>query len=322
MKKWLSCLFSCGCVVLLLFGCSRESAVSTEQVKGKIFILSTTGVIDDLIQMIVEDKIAHAALIQGEIDPHSYELVKGDDEKIGQAHLFVYNGLGLEHGLSIQAAIKRHNRTLGIGEEIVQQAAGKILQTGGQIDPHIWMDASLWVLSVKPLVEAICSLDPENSDFYIAQGKEAEKKLLSLHQYIQKKMEAVPEARRYLVTTHDAFSYFAKAYLTKAEDWKERAQAPEGLAPEGQLSFFDIQRLVNHILDHKISVIFAESNLNQDSLDKIVDICRNKGVKVEVSSSKLYGDTLFPKKEADEEKSLYIKTMKHNVDMITYAWTG
>lgn len=291
--------------LVCLFGCSSERASFQES--EKIKVLSTIAMIDDLVGRVGKDRIQHFPLIVGEVDPHSYELVKGDDEKMAYADLIVANGLGLEHGASLQTQLLQHKHTVHLGDEIQKKASDRILSVNGELDPHVWMDISLWVEGLDAIVLALSQEDPENREFYVANGARAKKEMLEKHHALQEKMREIPSEKRYLVTSHDAFHYFARAYL--GDDNEARCVAPEGLAPEGQLSSQDIRRVVNHLSDHQIGVVFPESNVSRGALRKIVTCCKHP---VHCSDQSLYGDAMG---EGD-----YLSMIEHNVNVMGDEW--
>lgn len=114
MKRlFVLCLF-------LLFGCSKNSSIPKNDLNnwmsanGKIKVLSATAMIDDLVGQVGREKVDHLALIVGEVDPHAYELVKGDGEKLSFAQIVFYNGLGLEHGASLRYQLQHHPMAIGL----------------------------------------------------------------------------------------------------------------------------------------------------------------------------------------------------------------
>ena len=256
--------------------------------------------IDDLVGQIGRDRIDHIALITGEIDPHSYELVKGDDEKLNLAALIFYNGLGLEHGASLRYQLEHHRNAIGLGDKLLETAPDLILYDGREIDPHIWMDISLWSRLIEPIVDALSQADPEGREFYQANGNTLQKIMRQAHQNIYGQLQQIPSSKRLLVTSHDAFNYFTRAYLASPDEtgqkqWQRRCEAPEGLAPDGQLSASDIQEIIQHLVEYRVEVVFPESNVSRDSLKKIVHACRQKGVEVKIAEHALYGDAMGPK---------------------------
>lgn len=297
---------------------SQESAAPTAT-SAKIHILSTTAMIDDLVAQLGQERIAHTVLIKGEIDPHSYELVKGDDEKMDAAHIIFYNGLGLEHGASVCNKILHHKNACAIGDKIYQKHPQKILIRDGQADPHIWMDISLWQEAVSIIVQELSILDPDGASFYIENGELLKREMGFIHEEIQESLGKVPADKRFLVSSHDAFNYFARKYLSNSEtDWHLRCQAPEGLSPDGQLSSWDIQRIVDHLSAYQITVVFSESNMPKESLKKIISVCAEKELAVKISTKPLYADTLGPPGSGAET---YLKMMKYNAEVLLHEWT-
>jgi manganese/zinc/iron transport system substrate-binding protein len=310
------------CLLLLLscFGCQNPSSKLEEWMRpsGKVKVLSTTAIIDDVVGQVGGDRIDHLALIEGAMDPHSYEIVKGDAEKLSNAQIIFCNGLGLEHGASLRHQLKMHPKAIPLGDKIRQQNPDAILFDRGQVDPHIWLDASLWAETIDPIVQALSEADPQNTDYYQANGKKVRDSLLALDQSLSQKLQKIAPDKRYLVTSHDAFNYFTRRYLDTSGDWKNRFCAPEGLAPDGQLSCHDIQKVIDHLAEFRICVIFPEANISQDSIKKILSVCKEKGMSVVLSSRFLYSDTL-PENKSDSTAT-YQTMMEHNAHALYEAW--
>ncbi len=296
-------------------GCQNSSSRLEEWIRpnGKVKVLSTTPIIDDMVGQVGGDRIDHLALIEGAMDPHSYEIVKGDAEKLSYAQIIFYNGLGLEHGASLRHQLKMHPKAVSLGDIIRQQNPEAILFDCGQVDPHIWLDISLWAEIIDPIVQALSEADPKNSEYYQANGKKVRDSLLALDDSLAQKLQKVAPEKRYLVTSHDAFNYFTRRYLRDGADWKDRFCAPEGLAPDGQLSCHDIQLVIHYIAEHRVSVIFPETNISRDSLKKIISVCKEKGMNVTIAPASLYSDTL-------ETSATYQAMMEHNVNTLYEAW--
>lgn len=289
---------------------------------GKLKVLSTTAMIDDIVGLIGKDRIDHIALITGEMDPHSYELVKGDDEKLALASMIFYNGLGLEHGASLRYQLEHNPNALGVGNLLLKEHPDLIMYANNEIDPHIWMDISLWSHTIGPIADALSQVDPEGKQFYQANADQLREKMLLEHQGLYQDLQRVPQGKRYLVTSHDAFNYFTRAYLappdeTTREEWQKRCEAPEGLAPEGQLSTSDIQKIVDHLIKYQIQIVFPESNVSRDSLKKIIHACAQKGLKVNICTEALYADAMGPK---DSDANTYLKMMRYDANVLIEGW--
>lgn len=315
------CLFF---AFLLLCGCSQNDLRTKSSLdhfmadNGKLKILSTTGIINDMVGQIGGEYIDHLALINGELDPHSYELVKGDNEKIHFAKIVFYNGLGLEHGASLHYALEHHPKAISLGSEIIKQYPQSAVNVDAVVDPHIWMDISLWMATIDPIVDALSAMDAQHASVFKENGEVLREKMRKTDEKICTLMEQIPLEKRYLVTSHDAFNYFTKRYLSNGEEkWKMRFAAPEGLSPEGQLSTAHISEIVNYLVQHQVHVVFPESNVSRDSLKKIVTACREKGMDVKISQEVLYGDALGVQGSGSET---YLQMMEHNAEVLFKEW--
>lgn len=274
--------------------CSHRTPSKLEkwmQSSEKIKVLATTPIIEDLVRQIGGAHIEAISLMEGDIDPHSYEIVKGDSEKISQAGIIFANGLSLEHSASINHKLKTHPNVVFLGDEIAKKCKGELIYVDGQVDPHVWMDLMLWKVCIDPIVEKLQKLDPDHAEDFAEGGKMTKDAFDQKHQMILDTIAKVPEERRYLVTSHDAFNYFVRRYFAQ-EGWKTRVMAIQGLAPDEQISPLEISSVVNFVIEHNVPAIFPERNLSRDSLAKVVDACQRKGVKVILSDDVLFGDTM------------------------------
>ncbi len=308
--KWLACIAA---VAALLCGCERQPNKAREWMEGseKLKVLCTTDMIGDIVAWIGGERIDNLVLIKNGLDPHSYELVKGDDEKLKRAEVIFYNGLGLEHGASLSYHLENHLHSFALGDAIFFQRKEEKLIVDGQIDPHVWMDVFLWAQIADPIAEVLGNLDPEGLDFYKQRAKECKETLLQLDKKIANIFLTIPADRRYLVTSHDAFGYFVRRYFVEGKDrekWHQRCIAPEGLAPEGQVGIMDLTKVVNHLCAYRIGVVFPESNVNQDTLKRIVELCEKNGHRVTLAHPFLYGDSMGGKG--------YIEMLEHNTNVI------
>ncbi len=296
---------------LLVFGCSSKNDLR-EWMKDspKVKILSTTAQIGDLATEIGGERVDGWILIQGDLDPHSYEIVKGDDEKFARAQLIFYNGLGLEHGASLSSLLRGSPRAVAIGERIRDSYPERILKKDEAVDPHIWMDISLWQKAIDPIVESLSRVDREGASYYRERGDALALKMEQTHKEIQEQLSAVPSEKRYLVTSHDAFQYFTRSYLAESgeSDRNVRFTAPEGLAPDGQLNPLDIERIIDFLRSKKITVVFPESNVSRDSIKKIAISGKELGLDIRICSEALYGDSM--------SGLSYFEMMKSNADVI------
>ncbi|QVL56176.1 MAG: zinc ABC transporter substrate-binding protein [Simkaniaceae bacterium] len=309
MKKWLILIVACICI---FYSCGTGVNNSFMEPNGKTKVLSTTAMIDDLVAVIGGKEIDHTSLIIGDLDPHSYELVKGDDEKLLSADVIFYNGLGLEHGASLRGHLESHSEAVGLGDLLYRENPAAFITIDGLLDPHFWMDVALFSQIIDPIVTTLSEKDPDHAELFRERGTTLKAVMIAKDRALMEEVQTIPSESRYLVTSHDAFYYFAKKYLSKPEEenWEKRFMAPEGLAPDGQMSILDIQAVSEFLCEHQIHVVFPETNINQDALKKIVSICREKGLRVKIATTPLYGDTMGSKGTGADS---YLEMIEHNV---------
>lgn len=313
-------VFLCVVIGVFLFcACGRrdESESRFWQENGRLKVVSTTAMIHDLVATIGGEQIDATVLIRGGLDPHSYELVKGDGEKFERADLIFCNGLNLEHGYSLRRYLTSSDKAVSLGDMLLQKE-GAVIYAEGQCDPHIWMDISLWLEVVDPIVEALSKALPESRAQFCARGEELKKAMHKADDHAYTALQRFPQELRYLVTSHNAFNYFARRYLAamgeeKDEAWRCRVQAPEGLSPEAQLKLSDLQALLMHIEKHKIATLFPESGMNRDTLNKIIDTAASRGLHVTLAKEALLSDAMG-------HMPSYLHMMEYNVQAICSQW--
>lgn len=311
-------------VISCFCGCQNMTKSNGQHVhewfedNGRKKILTTTSHIKDLVKAIGGDYVDVIALIHGEQDPHSYMLVKGDDEKFARADLVFSNGLMLEHGTSLARMLEQSPRNMGLGNFLYEKDPSQIIVINKTLDPHIWMDVALWRQTVGVIANTLSTILSEHKDQIKKNAENVNHALDNLDKVIRAKMQSIPASKRYLVTTHDAFHYFAKRYMANEEEqkngsWIERCQAPEGLAPDSQLSTADMQRMVEHLIKHHIHVVFAESNVSKDSIKKLISSCYERGHKVHIAKNSLFADAMG---KDGTPQSTYIGMMLYNMEQI------
>ncbi|SPN73489.1 Tromp-1,high-affinity zinc transporter periplasmic component,ABC-type Zn2 transport system, periplasmic component/surface adhesin,anchored repeat ABC transporter, substrate-binding protein,Periplasmic solute binding protein family [Chlamydia serpentis] len=310
IKYWMLCLVVC----VATAGCTMSMHQSQN---SPPCVLSMNRMISDCVQRVVGDKLTNLVLIEGSLDPHAYEMVKGDEDKIAGSTLIFCNGLGLEHTLSLRKHLENNSRVINIGERLIARGVFTPLEEGGVCDPHIWMDLSIWKEAVIEIADTLSQRFPEWSAEFKVNAIQLVQEILALDAWAKKCLSTVPESSRYLVSGHNAFSYFTRHYLATPQEvdsgeWRSRCISPEGLSPEAQISVRDIMTVVDYINEHDVRVIFPEDTLNQDALKKIV-ACLKKNHLVRLAKKPLYSDNV-----CDD----YFNTFRHNVRLITEELGG
>ncbi len=310
-KIRLSVLF---CLCFLVSSCSQTEKHINDS--GPV-VLSMNRMIHDCVSRIVGGNVKTIVLIDGSIDPHSYEMVKGDEDKFAESSLIFCNGLGLEHSLSLRKHLEHNPKVVNIASKLISSGVFLPLQEEGFYDAHIWMDMSIWREGAREISKALIKAFPEWEDEFVKNTDILLQEMQELDSWAKQCLVSIPKEKRYLVSGHNAFSYFTKRYLSLPEEvesgiWVERCCSPEGVSPEAQISIRDIIRVADYIRKYQVEVIFPEDTLNQDSLKKIVS-CLKKDWVVRLSKEPLYSDNV---------KGDYLQTFRHNVQVVTKELGG
>lgn len=294
--KW---LFSYMFLLFVCTACTDRAPSARKQwmtEKDILKVLCTTEQVAHLVRLVGKEHVAVYTLIPPTSDPHTYQVRRGDGELFLQADILFFSGLGLEH-TSQFAVYTQLPKAVCIGEAIQKICSSEVIMSGNAVDPHIWMDVALWSRGIDCIEEALKKAIPDASSELEKNAQEGKKQLLLLHQRVCTAIHRLLPSVRYLVTTHDAFRYFTRAYFATEEErvsgsWTERCRAPEGIAPESQISLRELGMLVTYIEKYNIRMLFPEYGINRDSLHRLVDVCREDGMRVELSKKGLYSDAL------------------------------
>jgi manganese/zinc/iron transport system substrate-binding protein len=293
-------------VLLVMASCKTEPKNSN----GKLNIVTTTTMITDLVENIGGDKVNIQGLMGSGVDPHLYKASAGDVTKLSNADLIFYGGLHLE-GKLVEVFEKMESQNLKT--VAVSDALDKSTLIGSEYfasnyDPHIWFDVNNWENITKFVVEKLSMADPENKEFYMENGEQYLKKLENLNTDIKSIIEGLPKEKRVLVTAHDAFSYFGKAY-----DFE--VVGLQGLSTATEAGVQDVQKISAFIIERKIKAIFVESSVPKRTIEALQASVNSKGHHVEIGGT-LYSDALG---NAGTFEGTYIGMFKYNVKTIVGA---
>lgn len=178
-----------------------------------------------------------------------------------------------------------------------------------QIDPHFWFDLGLYKDAFTVAKDSLVKLLPEEKENLEKNYKAYVAKLAELDKENKEKLGQIPKNSRYLITPHDAFQYFSKAY-------KIEVMAPQGVSTDSEVANKEIEGTAKFIAEHKIKAIFAESTTNPERMKKLQDVVKSKGFDVKVVSgdgNELFSDSLAPKGEKGDN---FLDMYRHNIELI------
>ncbi|HWI65726.1 MAG TPA: zinc ABC transporter substrate-binding protein [Symbiobacteriaceae bacterium] len=288
-------------ISLLAAGCGRTGGSAAD---GKLKVTVTTGMIADLVKNVGGSHVEVTALMGSGVDPHLYKASEGDIAKLSDAQLIFYNGLHLEGRMGdifVKMAAKKP--TIAVAEGIDPKL---LLETSNQTeDPHIWFDVANWMKAAEVVREGLAKFDPANKAEYEANAAAYLAKLKELDDYARTQLASVPKPQRVMVTAHDAFNYFGRAYDVEV-------MGLQGISTAAEYGLNDVQRLVDLLVQRKIKAVFVESSVPKRSIEALVEGAKAKGHTV-IIGGELFSDAMG----ADgTPEGTYIGMVRHNVDTI------
>jgi manganese/zinc/iron transport system substrate-binding protein len=242
-------------------------------------------------------------------DPHTYKASPGDLRLISTASILFINGAHLEGRLSDTLVKLQGRMPVHIATDAIPPDRLRELEPGTKVfDPHVWFDPTLWSLVVKGIGEALVKLDPERAADYKRRTDEYTAKLHELHLWSAAQIATIPAHRRMLITAHDAFGYFGRAYDIKVF-------GIQGLSTESEPTMQTINSLVNLIVTNHIPAVFIESSVSPRAVRALLEGAQARGVATR-EGPQLFSDSLGP---PQTDAGTYIGMVRHNVVAITKA---
>jgi manganese/zinc/iron transport system substrate-binding protein len=294
----------------LLTGCDPKAGGGGDLSGRKIRVTTTVGMVADTVRNVGGDRVDVTALMGPGVDPHLYKASQGDIQRLSDADIVFYNGLHLE-GKMVEVLEKigeGGKPTVAVAEAIDESKLRNPPEFKGQHDPHVWFDASMWAETITPVVEALSKMDASHAAQYQANGEKYRKELAELDAYCRKQLATIPKERRVLVTAHDAFGYFGRAYEIDVVGL-------QGISTVSEYGIKDIQDRIDLIAKRKVKAVFVESSVPRRSIEAVVAGCKAAGHTVTIGGT-LYSDAMGDPGTPD---GTYPGMVRHNVDTIVAA---
>lgn len=292
-------------ILALLTGC--QSKASNEK-SDKLQIVATYSIIADMIEQITKDKADVYSMVPVGTDPHMYDPLPVDTEKVSNADLVFYNGFNLETGKGWFDKLLTITNKKDVSYEVTKEVEPMYLTSEGnesEQDPHAWMNIQNGIKYVDIITQTIIEKDPKNKDFYLANQKEYVKELNDLDTYAKDKINVIPQNERVLVTSEGAFKYFSKAYGFEAAYIWEINTDSQG-TPE------QMERIIKIINDKKVKALYLETSISPKTMETVA---KETGVPIHAT---IFTDSLAKKGETGDT---YISMMKWNIDKISEGLT-
>lgn len=291
MKRWIG-----GLVAVALVGCASANVDN-----GKVDAVATTTMIADLAREVGGERVVVHGIMKPGGDPHLYQPTPADARQVAQSEIVFVNGLHLEGWIDRLIENAGGDRPVVTVSKGIQSQADPLRK--GYPDPHIWFNVRYWVTAAENVRDGLIALDPAGKADYLAQGQRYIDQLKALDQWVLAEIGRLPAERRHLITSHDAFNYFGRAYGFQVK-------GVQGISTESEAGARDVAKIVDHIRQHRIPAIFIETSVNPQLIEQI---SRETGIKI---GGTLFSDSLGP---AQGPAGTYVGMVKENVRMIVEA---
>ncbi|MDC7124736.1 MAG: zinc ABC transporter substrate-binding protein [Spirochaetales bacterium] len=303
MKKLILCLSICA---VIFTGCQKkeDSKSVSYSSENKMNVVATIGMIGDVAQNIGGDRISVYSMMGAGVDPHLYKAKAGDLERLNKADLILYNGVHLEAKMAdVLEKLSTTKNITAVGNSINEKDLITVEQAH---DPHIWFDVNNWILVSGVIKDALVRTDPEGKSVYESNYNAYKAKLEKLDSYVKEKAAAIPENRRVLITAHDAFNYFGRAYGFEV-------RGLQGISTVSEAGTGDVRDLADFIAENKIGALFVESSVSPKSIKALQAAVQDRGWNIEIGGE-LFSDAMG---DAGSFEGTYIGMVTHNIDTIT-----
>lgn len=303
MKHLLATTFVAG------MGLATAPAFGQEQ---PVNVVATIGMIGDVVQNVGGDCVAVTTIMGAGVDPHLYKASAADVRTFQNAEVIFYSGYSLEGQLGeVLAKFGEQKPAVAISPSSI--APGDLITTQDVygIDPHLWMDAGLWSRIAPTIAETLAEVRPGCAEAFTANAEAYVAQVTALDAWVSEAIASIPEGQRALVTAHDAFAYYGRAYDIEVA-------GIQGISTEAEASVADIRATAELVAQKGVPALFIESTINPRTIQSVIDAAREQGAEVEIGGE-LYSDAMG---EAGTAGGTYIGMIFENTRSITEALGG
>jgi len=295
-------------IVLIFAGCGgmTETDSNAAVAAGKLKVTTTVNMVSDLVREIAGEHVEVSELMGPGVDPHLFKASQGDVDKLMNADVVFYVGLLLEG--KIQSTLNKVESAYAVTSKIDTKRLDKPEEFEGHFDPHIWFDVTLWVDTVDAVVEGLSKADSAHAADYKKNGEATKAKMNALHEWSLEKVKELPKAKRILITSHDAYNYFGRAYGFKVVGL-------QGISTVSEASLADVAKMVDFIKENKVKAVFVESSVSPAAIKRISE---DSGA---VIGGELFSDAMGERGKIEHgyDVGTYEGMIKHNLSTIVDA---
>ena len=274
--------------------------------------VATIGMIADVAGVVAGACARIEPLIGPGVDPHLYQASASDVRLFQEADAIFFSGYSLEGQLGdVLERLAERTPTVAVSPTAIDPSHLITVQDIYGIDPHLWMDASLWSETAPVIAATLAEIAPDCATDLMQRAADYQQQLLALHDWITDSLATVPESQRILVTAHDAFAYYSRAYGIEVA-------GVQGISTESEAGVADIREMVDIVVEREVPAIFIESTINPRTMQAVIDGAAERGQDV-VIGGELYSDAMG---EPGTAGGTYIGMLFENTVTITEALNG
>ena len=285
------------------------AAVAAERFKAA----ATTAMIGDIVRNVAGDAAEVTTLLGPGIDPHLYKLTRADLARLLAADIVFYNGLLLE-GKMTDALVRVASSgkpVIAVTEQLDESFLLEPEAFEGQFDPHVWMDAAAWGKAAEVVRDRLAGFRPASKEAFAANAERYAAELKRLDEYARRVLGTVPPQGRVLVTAHDAFNYFGRAYGYEVV-------GIQGISTESEAGLRRMQEIVDLLVARKIPAVFVETTVSDRNVRALIEGAAARGHQVKIGGE-LFSDAMG---EPGSYEGTYVGMIDSNVTTIARALGG
>jgi len=299
-------------ILFLSVGCGEKGGGKSGRADGKLNIVATTGMVADAVKNVGGDQVEVTGLMGPGVDPHLYKASAGDVNLMQNADIIFYNGLHLEGAMAdLFGRIKNRVKTVAVAAAIDEARLISPPEFEGAHDPHIWFDVTLWMEAVRHIRDVLIETDSTHADLYKNNASAYLAQLQALHDEVLADAARVPEKSRVLVTAHDAFNYFGRAYGFEV-------RGLQGISTVTEAGTADVRALAEFIAKRRIPAIFVESSVPRRTIEALQAAVESRGFNVLIGGE-LFSDAMG---NPDTPEGVYTGMVRHNTKTIVAGLSG
>ncbi len=284
---------------------------TADRTRAAIPVVATTTLVADLVQEIGGDRVSVDALMGPGVDPHLYKASARDVTRLSRASGVFYSGLFLEGRMEdlFQRLATRKRKVFAVTADIPKESLIDPPRSEGHSDPHVWGDPALWKVAARTVARGLGELDPAGASDFQKRLKDIEARFDQLNAWAKARVDEIPKEQRVLITSHDAFSYFGRAFGLEVV-------AVQGISTASEAGLADITKLADLVRSRKLKAVFVESSVSPAAIERIG---RDSGARV---GGELFSDALGQagdvRTNAGEtyDVGTYAGMLKHNVNTV------